>query len=68
MKTKLHPDVRKLLLEIAAFRSRTGMDQTRFGVAAVNDGHLIPRLWSGRQPRLTTIDRVRAFMKKNGKR
>jgi len=62
MKIKIHPDVRKLIDEINDYRARHGIDQTRFGLLAANDGHLLPRLQSGRLPRLTTIDRVRAFM------
>ena len=63
---KLHPDIRKLLAEINAYRARTGMTPTRFGIEAVNDGHLLPRLQSGREPRRDKVERVRAFMK--GKR
>ncbi len=65
--TRLHPDVRRLLDEINAYRARNDLDRTQFGILAANDGHLIPRLQSGRLPRLTTIDRVRAFMD-NGKK
>ena len=61
---KIHPDVRKLLGEIDAYRARTGMTRTRFGLAAVNDGHLIPQLCAGREPRRAKIERVRAFMKR----
>jgi hypothetical protein len=63
-----HPEIRKLLNEINAFRTRIGMQRTRFGLEAVNDGHLLARLQSGRQPRFDTIAKVRAFMKRNGKR
>ena len=65
---KLHPDIRKLLAEIRAYRARTGMTPTRFGIEAVNDGHLLARLQAGREPRRAKIERVRAFMKRNGKR
>ena len=64
---KLHPDVKRLLDEINAFRSRTGMERTRFGIEAVNDGHLLPRLQSGREPRRATVERVRAFMKRKAR-
>ena len=67
MRTKIHPDVRRLLDEISDYRTRNNLDRTKFGILAANDGHLIPRLQSGRLPRLTTIDRVRAYMTKNGK-
>ena len=62
MAHKIHPDVRKLLDEISAYRARNNLDKTKFGILAANDGHLIPRLQSGRLPRLTTIDKVRAYM------
>ena len=59
--------MRRLLDEISDYRTRNNLDRTKFGILAANDGHLIPRLQSGRLPRLTTIDRVRAYMTKNGK-
>jgi hypothetical protein len=65
---KLPPDLRKLLNEIDTYRARTGMTRTRFGVEAVNDGHLLTRLQSGCEPRRAKVERVRAFMKRNGKR
>jgi hypothetical protein len=68
MKVKLHPDVRRLLDEISDYRARNNLDRTKFGILAANDGHLIPRLQSGRLPRLTTIDKVRAYMNSGRKR
>lgn len=65
---RLHPDVRRLLDEINAYRARNDLDRTKFGILAANDGHLIPRLQSGRLPRLTTIDKVRAYMSSGKKR
>jgi hypothetical protein len=65
---KPHPEIRKLLTEINAFCARIGMQRTRFGLEAVNDGHLLTRLQAGREPRRHTVERVRAFMKRNGKR
>ena len=65
---RLHPEMRKLLAEIHAYRERHKLDRTNFGLAAMNDGHLLPRLEAGRQPRRDTIDRVRRFMsRKNGR-
>jgi len=63
-----HPEIHNLLHEIRRYRAKTGMTRTRFGVEAMNDGHLLSRLQSGRQPRFDTIAKVRAFMKRNGKR
>src|SRR6187549_720445 len=51
MRTKIHPDVRKLIDEISDYRARNNLDRTKFGILAANDGHLIPRLQSGRLPR-----------------
>jgi len=66
----MHLETRRLLAEIRTYCFRTGMERTRFGIEAVNDGHLLERLEAGRQPRLDTIDKVRAFMKRktNGRR
>ena len=63
-----HPEIRKLLADIHAFRAKAGMERTRFGIEAVNDGHLLTRLQAGREPRRATVERVRAFMRRNGKR
>jgi len=60
--------VRKLIDEISDYRARNNLDRTKFGILAANDGHLIPRLQSGRLPRLTTIDKVRAYMNSGRKR
>jgi hypothetical protein len=52
-----------LLREIDAFRERTGMTDTRFGRAALNDGHFVRRLREGGNITLRTVERVRAFMR-----
>jgi len=64
---KLHPAVEKLLAEIEAYRARSGLDKTNFGLLAVNDGHFITRVEAGRVPKLQTIDRVRDFMDRETK-
>jgi len=65
---KLHPDTAKLLAEIRAYCIRTGLHDTRFGIEALNDGHLLRRLRAGRELRRETVGRVRAYMKrKNGR-
>ena len=63
MARKLHSDVRKLLDEINAYRTKHGLDRTKFGILAANDGHLLPRLETGREPRRSTVEKVRAFMR-----
>lgn len=56
-----------LLAEIDAFLARTGMPDTRFGRAALNDPHFLRRLRSGGDTTLTTADRLRAFMRTTSK-
>lgn len=65
---RLHPDTARLLADIRAYCIRTGTHDTRFGVEALNDGHLVARLRAGRELRRGTVARVRAFMKNGRKR
>jgi phosphopantothenoylcysteine decarboxylase/phosphopantothenate--cysteine ligase len=51
-----------LLAEIEAFLARTGATPTKFGVAAVNDGHLVANLRKGNSVTLKTADKVRAYI------
>ena len=51
-----------LLREIDAFCEREGMTATRFGRAALNDGHFLRRLREGGNITLRTVERVRAFI------
>ena len=53
---------RALLSEIEAFLAATGVTPTKFGIAAVNDGHLVGNLRKGSSVTLKTADRVRAYM------
>ena len=53
---------RDLLTEIEAFLAEFGVSPTKFGLAAVNDGHLIKNLRSGASVTLKTADKVRAYM------
>lgn len=52
----------KLLEEIEAFLKETGMAPTVFGEEAVGDRALIISLRKGRDLKLATMDRIRAFM------
>lgn len=52
-----------LLTEIDAFLARHAMAESRFGRDAVNDPHLLRRLRGGGDVTLTTVDRLRAFMR-----
>ena len=51
-----------LLAEIESFLARTGATPTKFGLAAVNDGHLVANLRKGHSVTLKTADKVRAYM------
>ena len=51
-----------LLGEIEAFLAETGLTPTKFGVAAVNDGHLVANLRKGNSVTLKTADRVRTHI------
>lgn len=52
-----------LLAEIAEFRKRTGMPETRFGDLAVNDPALILKIKRGRNVTIDMADRLREFMR-----
>jgi phosphopantothenoylcysteine decarboxylase / phosphopantothenate---cysteine ligase len=58
----MHTLARALLAEIEAFLAETGLTATKFGLAAVNDGHLVANLRKGNSVTLKTADRVRAFI------
>ncbi len=51
-----------LLTEIEGFLAEFGVSPTKFGLAAVNDGHLIKNLRGGASVTLKTADKVRAYM------
>src|SRR5262245_42663293 len=59
----MHTMARALLTEIEAFLADTGLTATKFGLASVNDGHLVANLRRGNSVTLKTADRVRAFMR-----
>ena len=51
-----------LLAEIESFLARTGATPTKFGLAAVNDGHLVANLRKGHSVTLKTADAIRAYI------
>jgi phosphopantothenoylcysteine decarboxylase/phosphopantothenate--cysteine ligase len=55
---------RTLLAEIEAYLASSRLTPTKFGMAAVNDGHLVANLRKGHSVTLKTADRVRAFMER----
>jgi len=59
----MHTLARALLAEIEGYLAATGLTPTKFGVAAVNDGHLVANLRRGNSVTLKTADRVRAYMR-----
>lgn len=52
----------ELTMRIRRYLAQTGMAQTVFGRAAINDPRLIEDLLNGRQPRPDTIARIDAFI------
>lgn len=54
---------RQLLHEIEAFCSERAVSRTTFGLTAVNDPNFLSDLEAGREPRWSTMARVRAAMK-----
>ena len=55
---------KSLLAEIERFLARSGLTSTKFGVAAVNDGHLVANLRKGNSVTLKTADKVRTYMQR----
>jgi hypothetical protein len=52
----------ELLTEIDAFLADHGLSDWQFGEKALNDKHFIRQLREGRDVRMSTLHRVRAFM------
>src|SRR5215813_14025290 len=53
---------RDLLSDIEAFLVEFDVSPTKFGLAAINDGHLVTNLRGGASVTLRTADKVRAYM------
>ena len=51
-----------LIQELDIFLDRHGLADTRFGILAVGDGHLVKRIRDGRPIRRSTVLRLRRFM------
>ena len=49
--------------EVEAFLSRTSMKPGKFGLGALGDPSFVKKLRSGTSPRLTTVERVRRWMR-----
>lgn len=48
--------------DIAAFIEAHGLSESQFGVLALNDKNLIPDMRDGRDMRMSTVAKLRAFM------
>lgn len=53
----------RLLNEIEQFQAISGIGDTAFGAEALNDPNWLFRLRKGADPKLSTIEKVRAFMR-----
>lgn len=51
------------MAQIELFLATTGMPATTFGLQALNDGHLVRNLRAGLDPKSSTVDRLRDFMR-----
>lgn len=51
-----------LLRDVEAFLTTTGMAASVFGERIMNDRHLVRKLRNGREVKITTADRIRAFI------
>lgn len=55
----------QLLVEIENFLDASGMSPTAFGSEALNDPPFVSQLRQGRDVKVSTVDRVRAFIQAN---
>lgn len=62
-RTCLHEE---LLADVDEFLRANDIASTSFGVCAVNDGKFVPRLRAGANMRLSTLSRVRDFIRTHG--
>lgn len=58
----------ELLADIAAFNAKHELTEWQFGELALNDRHFVRQLRAGRDIRLSTLDRVRAFIEADAPR
>ena len=52
-----------LLSDIEKFTAKNGLSEWQFGELALNDRHFIRQLREGRDLRMSTVDRVKSFMR-----
>lgn len=51
------------LEEVEEFLAEVGMEPSVLGARAINDPNLVRQLRCGRNPNLSTVDRIRGFMR-----
>ena len=56
------PPMAALLSDIEAFLAASGMSESAFGTAAINDKHLIRQMREGRELKYETEQRIRSFI------
>lgn len=54
--------MQNILTEIEGFCQRHGLAETRFGELAMGDKPFVKQLREGRDVRVSTVEKVRAFM------
>lgn len=52
-----------LLTDIEKFAAKNGLSEWQFGELALNDRHFIRQLREGRDLRMSTVERVKVFMR-----
>ena len=55
----------KFLGEVERYLLDTGLSAVAFSVAAMNNKGFVTKLRRGSSPTLTTVDRIKAFMREN---
>ena len=61
-RTANNPAVKALKADIVRFCEARGMAKTAFGVAAISDPGFVAGLGAGREPRWSTVQKVRLWM------
>ncbi len=56
-------EIAALIKQIEAYCVRHGIEETTFGLRAVNDGKFVQRLRDGANMTIATIDKARSFIR-----
>jgi hypothetical protein len=57
-------EISALIKQIESYCARHGIEETTFGLRAVNDGKFVARLRSGKTIQLKTYQKVSTFLKR----